>query len=175
MQTGHLAHATLLMVDDNPKNLDLIGEIFKASGCRLLLCKSGERGLALAQQARPDLILLDVMMPGIDGYETCRQLKQNPETRDIPVLFLSALADAVNKVKGFEAGAVDFVSKPFDIAELLARVNTHLELKRAREELQAWNQALLRLQQEKDEFLDRVTHDLKNPLGNILLFSDHMA
>ena len=120
----------ILLVDDDATNLDVLRGTLDGHGYRLLFARSGEDALKVAQRTRPGLILLDVVMPGIDGYETCRRLKDAPETRDAAVIFLSALDDAKDKVRGFEAGAVDFVTKPFQGDEVLARVRTHLSIQR---------------------------------------------
>ncbi|NIN01602.1 MAG: response regulator, partial [candidate division Zixibacteria bacterium] len=113
-------------VDDNTTNLQVLHEILGGRGYRLLIAKNGETALSIAHKAKPSLILLDIMMPGMDGYEVCRRLKADPETQDIPVIFLSALDDTKDKVKGLDLGAVDYVSKPFQAEEVIALVNTHL-------------------------------------------------
>jgi eukaryotic-like serine/threonine-protein kinase len=120
----------ILLVDDDATNLDVLRQTLEGHGYRLFFARSGEDAIKIARRAHPGLILLDVVMSGIDGYETCRLLKQDPETRDAAVIFLSALDDAKDKVRGFEAGAVDFVTKPFQGDEVLARVHTHLSIQR---------------------------------------------
>ena len=120
----------ILLVDDDATNLDVLRKTLEGHDYRLFFARSGEDALKVARRAHPGLILLDVVMSGIDGYETCRLLKNDPETRDAAVIFLSALDDAKDKVRGFEAGAVDFVTKPFQGDEVLARVNTHLSIQR---------------------------------------------
>lgn len=127
---------TLLVVDDVPANLAMLTDAASAAGFRVLLAEDGERALRLAEKAQPDLILLDVLMPGLDGLETCRRLKTNPVTREIPVIFVTALGETVDKVAGLEAGGVDYVTKPLQPAEVLARVRVHLELRRLRAELE---------------------------------------
>ena len=122
--------ATVLIVDDQPLNIDLLEQELAAAGYRTVAERGGEAALARATSALPDLILLDVMMPGIDGYETCRRLKANEATRSIPVIFLTALKETFEKVRAFELGAVDYVTKPFESEELLARVGTHVALRR---------------------------------------------
>lgn len=122
--------ATVLVVDDEPFNVDLLQQELEAAGYRTLAAASGERAIALAEQRLPDLILLDVMMGGIDGYETCRRLKASDATRPIPVIFLTALKELFEKVRAFGVGAVDYVTKPFETEELLARVGTHVALRR---------------------------------------------
>ena len=123
-----IENSTVLLVDDNPMNLRLLADLFSDFGFTLLLAMTGEKALETVAKRRPDLILLDILMPGIDGFETCRRLKENDDTKSIPVIFLSALADVVDKVKGFELGAVDYVTKPFQRQEVLARVTTHLRI-----------------------------------------------
>jgi DNA-binding response OmpR family regulator/TolB-like protein/Tfp pilus assembly protein PilF len=120
----------ILLVDDDPTNLDVLRETLGGQGYRLYVARTGEDALKIARRAQPLLILLDVVMPGIDGYETCRLLKESPETHDAAVIFLSALTDAKDKVRGFEAGAVDFITKPVVGEEVLARVKTHLAIQR---------------------------------------------
>jgi DNA-binding NarL/FixJ family response regulator len=119
---------TILLIDDTINNLRVAVDLLRTYGYRILTASNGEDGLARALLARPDLILLDIRMPGIDGLETCRRLKANPETASTPVIFMTALTDTDDKVRGFEVGGVDYVTKPFDAGELLARVRTHLEL-----------------------------------------------
>lgn len=128
--------STLLIVDDLPANLAMLIDAASAEGFRVLLAENGERALKLAPKAQPDLILLDVNMPGIDGLETCRRLKADTATREIPVIFVTALDDVLDKVAGLEAGGVDYVTKPLQPVEVLARVRVHLELRRLRRELQ---------------------------------------
>ncbi|MGE5338800.1 MAG: sigma-54-dependent transcriptional regulator [Gemmatimonadota bacterium] len=122
--------ATILIVDDEPLNVDLLTQELEAAGYCTLAAASGDQALALAESRVPDLILLDVMMDGIDGYETCRRLKANGVTRAIPVIFLTALKETFEKVRAFGVGAVDYVTKPFEPEELLARVGTHVALRR---------------------------------------------
>jgi len=122
--------ATVLIVDDGPLNVDLLEQELGAAGYRTLAATSGEEALAAAAKSRPDLILLDVMMDGIDGYEVCKRLKASEATRAIPVVFLTALAETFEKVRAFGAGAVDYLTKPFETEELLARVGVHIALRR---------------------------------------------
>lgn len=120
--------AVVLMVDDTPANLSVLYEVLSEVGYTVLVAEDGESALERAAYAQPDLILLDVMMPGIDGFETCRRLKEQPVTQEIPIIFMSALSDTVDKVKGLRLGAVDYVTKPFQHEEVLARVHAHLTL-----------------------------------------------
>jgi DNA-binding response OmpR family regulator len=120
----------ILLVDDDATNLEVLRQTLGGSNYRLFVARNGEDAVKVARRARPLVILLDVVMPGIDGYETCRRLKDGADTRDAAVIFLSALSDAKDKVRGFEAGAVDFITKPFEGKEVIARVNTHLAIQR---------------------------------------------
>jgi len=181
--------ASILIIDDNPNNLRLLTQMLVDRDYKVRAVISGERALAAIQSALPDLILLDIMMPDMDGYEVCDRLKRNPATSDIPVIFISALGDAEGKVKAFQSGGVDYVTKPFQISEVLARVETHLALQRLRTDLQAANRELakrldeldrvnLELQGRNEELAayDRsVSHDLKNPVGYILTSTEWLA
>jgi sigma-B regulation protein RsbU (phosphoserine phosphatase) len=126
----------ILLVDDNPTNLQVLFQTLEGRGCNLLIAKNGETALAVAKKALPELILLDIMMPDLDGYEVCRRLKEDETTSEIPVIFLSALDETKDKVKGFHLGAVDYISKPFQADEVIARVNTHLTIHRLKREVQ---------------------------------------
>lgn len=121
---------TVLLVDDVPANLDVLLEHLQGDGVRLLAATSGREALSLAQKRPPDLILLDVMMPGMDGYEVLKRLKEHTATRDVPVIFVTAMSDSVDEARGLALGAVDYIAKPFVVPVLKARVNNHLELKR---------------------------------------------
>jgi DNA-binding NarL/FixJ family response regulator len=128
---------TVLIIDDHPGNLGVAVGHLEGHACEVLTARDGETGVRRARATRPSLILLDVEMPGIDGYETCRRLKASEETRDIPVIFMTVRDGAEDKIRGFEVGAVDYVTKPFEAAELVARVRTHLELRALRLDLEA--------------------------------------
>jgi Response regulators consisting of a CheY-like receiver domain and a winged-helix DNA-binding domain len=127
----------ILIVDDQEDNLKVLSETLQEHGYYPLQAKSGERGLQIAAKARPDLILLDVMMPGMDGFETIAALKSEGATADIPVIFISALGQIEDKVRGFQSGAVDYVTKPFQKEEVLARVGTHVKLRQAQAAVEA--------------------------------------
>jgi sigma-B regulation protein RsbU (phosphoserine phosphatase) len=126
----------ILLVDDNPTNLQVLFQTLEGRDYNLLVAKNGEMALSIARKALPNLILLDIMMPGINGYEVCRQLKADPTTQEIPVIFLSALGDTKDKVQGLDLGAVDYVTKPFQPEEVIARVNTHLTVFRLKRKVQ---------------------------------------
>jgi DNA-binding response OmpR family regulator/DNA-binding CsgD family transcriptional regulator len=136
------ASPTVLLVDDTPANLGVVLDLLGASGLRVLLAESGARALELAASQPVDLILLDVMMPGLDGFATLARLRAQPATAEIPVLFLTAVDSPTEKVRALENGAVDFISKPLHPPEVLARVRTHLELRAARRALQKQNERL---------------------------------
>lgn len=127
---------SLLIIDDNITNLKLVVEHLKAYSYEILTASKGETGLERAQLAQPDLILLDIKMPGIDGVEVCRRLKANPQTTNIPVIFMTASGQTEDKVRALEAGAVDYLTKPIDAAELVARVRTHLALRELQTDLE---------------------------------------
>lgn len=171
--------ATILAVDDNPTNLEVLSDYLTEFGLTVLLKQDGEKALELIQRKLPDLILLDILMPGLDGFETCQRLKQNPETRDIPVIFMSALTDTVDKIKGFELGAVDYITKPFQYEEVLARVKAHLTIQRLQQDLQRKNQELQTLLDYERKILEDVRlnvslalpHELRTPLSTIIGFA----
>ncbi len=127
---------SILIVDDNPDNLRLLAGFLSADGYQIRAASNGRQALDAVAKKLPDLILLDLMMPKIDGYEVCRRLKADTNTRSIPILFISALDETMDKVKAFEVGGVDYIVKPFQPAEVLARVKTHISLKAANEKLE---------------------------------------
>ncbi|MGD8725940.1 MAG: response regulator [Desulfobacterales bacterium] len=153
MTRENSAAETILLVDDNPTNLQLLFDTLDGRGYKLLIAKDGKAALSIAGKARPNLILLDIMMPQIDGYEVCRRLKADPTTAEIPVIFLSALTDTKDKVQGLDLGAVDYVTKPFQPDEVIARVNTHLTVYRLKKALDQKNEEL---QEANDRLEERV-------------------
>jgi phosphoserine phosphatase RsbU/P len=154
---------TILIIDDNDINRQVLTGILRREGYELLQASDGEHALVLAHSARPDLALLDIMMPGMDGYEVCRRLKADPETVDMPVIFLSALAETANKVRGLDLGAVDYITKPFDQAEVLARVRSHLKIRGLTQQLLTANRALLEKQRDIEVDL-RAAGDIQRSL-----------
>lgn len=146
---------TVLVVDDNPANLRVVVSHLQAYGLEAITARDGEAGLERARRGRPSLILLDIEMPGIDGYETCRRLKSDAATVEVPVVFMTVRAETEDKVRGFDLGAVDYLTKPIDARELLARVRTHLELQGLRARLAAQNEALEERIAERTRALER--------------------
>ena len=143
----------ILVIDDSDDSRELIGRFLVRAGYEVMAAVDGQDGLAKALAADPDLILLDIMMPGMDGYEVCNTLKKEAETRDIPVIFLSALGESRDKIRGLEIGGADYITKPFDRGEALARVRTHLKISRLTKEVMAANRELVEKQERLDEDL----------------------
>jgi len=169
----------ILIVDDTAANLKLLSKMLTDSGYRVRAARSGAHALAAVQAAPPDLILLDIVMPEMDGYEVCRHLKEDERTRDIPVLFISALGEVKDKVKAFTAGGVDYVTKPFQAEEVLARVRTHLALRNLTRQLQEANAELAQRVEELEErnaeldaFAHTVAHNIRGPLSILVGYSE---
>lgn len=137
--------ASILIVDDVEDNIEILGDLLTFDGYNVQTARSGESALKLVQESRPDLILLDILMPGMDGFEVCKRLKSDAKTSDIPVVFVSSMTDIESKVKGFKSGGVDYINKPFQHAEILVRINTHITMLRLRKDLEIRNAELERL------------------------------
>lgn len=152
--------ATILIVDDQPKNLQVVGSLLAPLGFKLAFANDGIQAIQSATEIKPDLILLDIMMPEINGYAVARKLKEHSETAHIPIIFLSAKNESEDIVEGFKAGGVDYVSKPFKAEELIARVNTHIKIQQLNDQLRLANE-------QKSELMSIAAHDLKNPLAAI--------
>jgi two-component system, sensor histidine kinase and response regulator len=175
------AETVILIADDVQDNLNVVKALLSYKGFQVDTAKNGNQVLQQAAKRVPDLILLDIQMPEMDGIEACRSLKEQPQFRDVPVIFLTAKAESYDIVAGFKQGAVDYITKPFNIMELLARVQIHLELKRSRDVLAEKNRylevmstGLTRLNHEKNEFMGIAAHDLKNPLTTIKGLADFL-
>lgn len=177
---------TVLVVDDTPLMLDILSKHLTKAKYEVLTAEDGKTALHTAEKAQPDVILLDIMMPEMNGYVTCQRLKENPLTKDIPVIFTTALTEIRDKLKAFEVGAVDYVTKPLDGREVIARVTTHLTIRNLQKKLQAeiierekaeeaLRQYAAELQtrnEELDAFAHSVAHNLKNPLGALTGIAD---
>jgi diguanylate cyclase (GGDEF)-like protein len=142
MRINYIQNATVLVIDDNPTNLAVLCDYLNNMGAEVLVKKDGESGIEIAIKKQPDIIILDILMPHIDGYETCRRLKLESTTHAIPVIFASALVETVDKLKGFEVGGVDYITKPFQVEEVLARIEVHLSIIRLQQQLQLANESL---------------------------------
>jgi light-regulated signal transduction histidine kinase (bacteriophytochrome) len=158
----------ILIVDDTPDNLRLLSAILTKKKYDVRKSLNSKQAISSIKAHAPDLILLDIKMPEIDGYETCMALKQDPETCMIPVIFISALDDAVDKVKAFSVGGADYVSKPFQEAEVLARIEHQIHLRDLQCQLETQNQKLIQSNQELENFAHIVSHDLQQPLQSIM-------
>jgi two-component system, sensor histidine kinase and response regulator len=171
----------VLVVDDTASNLGIVVDFLEAAGLQVSIARDGEEGLSRAALVRPDLILLDVMMPGLDGFEVCRRLKAQPQTWDIPVIFMTSLSRTDDKHLGFQVGAVDYVTKPLQMEELLARVKTHVKFRRLQQVLQERNarlhdeverrqvaqEALVEMINSVRNSSNAIAHDLRTPLSEL--------
>ncbi|MCB1189103.1 MAG: hybrid sensor histidine kinase/response regulator [Leptospiraceae bacterium] len=158
MSLRNFPNSSVLIVDDTPKNLHLVSTILKDRVSQVYIAHNGEKALKVIEKVIPDLILLDIMMPNMDGFEVCRRLKISHKTKDIPIIFLTAKTEIEDVIKGFDLGAVDYITKPFNQQELLARVYTHLELRQ--------------LMMKQKELLHILCHDLNAPFASILSMLD---
>jgi signal transduction histidine kinase len=160
--------ASILVVDDTLPNLELLSSMLKAHGYRVRPVPSGELALQAAQSSPPDLILLDIHMPEMNGYEVCERLKADEKLQDIPVLFISGLSETTDKVEAFRVGGADYITKPFQFEEVEARVATHLELRRQRWQLRESYEQLQKLESLRDDLTLMIVHDLRTPLTSIV-------
>jgi signal transduction histidine kinase len=181
-KTGLNSKKLILIVDDVPENLQVLAGYLSEMDFEVMPASNGPRALALIHNRPPDLILLDISMPEMDGLEVCRRIKTDSQVAHIPVIFLTARTESTDIVEGFEAGAVDYITKPFKAAELKARVQTQLEVKASRDLLQSLNQQLLRLNdhlkainEDKNRFLGIVSHDIRGAFANVVSVTNLLA
>lgn len=153
---------TILIVDDQPVNLGVLYDALQSAGYSVRVANSGEAALESVRRAPPDMIVLDVLMPGLDGFETCRRLKASPAMRDVPVIFMTALTEPMDEIAGLQLGAVDYITKPIQVEIVLARIKTHLTLRQLQQTLQRQNAEL-------DAYARMVAHDLKSPLTTVMI------
>jgi len=163
---------TILIVDDIPENLYILNKILIDNGYTVRPARNGESALKFIQTNLPDIILLDIKMPEIDGFEVCSRLKKDKRTSDIPVIFISALNDINEKIKGFKAGAVDYITKPFDSDELLARVRSQMICQNLKKRLKEQNKELLEITRQREDVNHVTHHDLKGLLSPIISSPD---
>ena len=177
------ARASIMIVDDEPENLNVLGEMLRQEGWRVRAFPSGEMALASARDEPPDLVLLDIRMPGMDGYTVCSHFKAAEHLRRIPIIFLSAFSELSDKVRAFDVGGVDYVTKPFAVIEVLARTHTHLGLHRhqvhleelVRQRVQELAEAHRRLRiwdDAKNQWLNVLTHEMRTPLNGVFGITD---
>jgi two-component system, sensor histidine kinase and response regulator len=162
----------ILIVDDDPRNLQVLGSVLVKNGYKTSAAQSGAQALDYVRKKVPDLILLDVMMPEMDGFDVCKRLKADPVLNEVPVLFITALTETSDKLKAFTSGGADYITKPFIEEEVLARIQYQLENRRLISEIKSANRTLQDLDQLKNKFLGIAAHDLRNPLTSIIGFSD---
>ena len=155
--------ATILIIEDNPLTVYILIEYLEKLQLKVSVARNGEEAIRQVETLRPDLILADVMMPGIDGFETCRRLKSNSKTKDIPVMFMTALSNTADRIKGFEAGGVDYITKPFDFKEVAARINTRLTIQKLQRRLKSRDSLIM--------FGEQVTHSEEK--ATILIVEDN--
>ena len=166
---------TVLIVDDNSNNLKIIAITLRELNYRLVIATNGQSAIEMVDKTRPDLVLLDIMMPGMDGYETCEIIKSKKENENLPIIFLTALNEKANIIKGFEVGGVDYITKPFNKEELISRVETHLELKFTQDALKKNTKYLSDLNSLKDKMFSVIGHDLRSPLGSVKMTLEFLS
>jgi len=162
-------NSLILLVDDIPENIQVLGKILKNRGYSFAIATKGEAVFTLLekQSPLPDLILLDIMLPDIDGFEICKRLKADERTRKIPVIFLTAKTELTDKIKGFEVGAVDYITKPFEPVEVIARVQTHIRLKKSNDIIRRYSEDLEKAVATRDKLFSIIGHDLRGPIASV--------
>lgn len=168
----NIKDSNILIVDDNPSNLAMLFNYLTRRGYKVLVADSGKTALTMANEVEPDLILLDVIMPEMDGYTVCSEIKNNPKIKDVPVIFLSAVSSSEDKIKAFKSGGVDYITKPFNYEELAARVSAQLTIKHQKAKLEQFNKDLAVVNARKDRLFSIISHDIRSPLSTILGYSE---
>lgn len=165
----------VLIVDDNPNNIRVFATVIDECGYSSGFAMNGKQALAFLEENIPSLILLDIMMPDMNGYDVCKKIKENPSLKDIPIIFLTAKSEHDDIIKGFEVGAVDYVTKPFNRMELKMRIKTHIELQQNKRKLVELNKNLEKANLTKDKFFSIIAHDLRSPIGTISQYIDFIS
>jgi len=166
---------SILVVDDNKENLKVVSNFLKTEGYQIALSLDADDALNILKENKIDLILLDVMMPGTDGFTFCRQLKKNDQLKDIPVVFLTAKTETSDLVEGFGVGGVDYITKPFQKEELIARVNNHVALAHAKNQVIKQAEEIQKINRTKDRLYSVIAHDIKSPFANISMLISSLA
>jgi two-component system sensor histidine kinase/response regulator len=167
MSIPEINKSTILIVDDNVDNLKVLGMILQQNGYDIAVAKNGNSALELVKNIKIDLILLDIMMPGMDGFELCRQIKSINFIKDIPVIFLTAKTESEDVINAFKIGAVDYITKPFQKDELLARIHTHIELEKSKNIIREQSEELKKTIEQRDKIYSIIAHDLRSPVISI--------
>ncbi|MDR4989231.1 MAG: hybrid sensor histidine kinase/response regulator [Bacteroidales bacterium] len=175
MDTPDKQHFSVLVVDDNKENLKVVSNFLKAEGYQIALSLNADDAWNVLLENRIDLILLDVMMPGTDGFTLCKKIKQNDLLKEIPVIFLTAKTETSDLVEGFSAGGVDYITKPFQKEELIARVNNHIALANAKQQIIEQSDQIRRINRTKDRLYSVIAHDIKSPFANISMLISTLA
>ncbi len=175
MKSPDRSQFSLLVVDDNKENLKVVSNFLKKEGYQIALALNAEDAMNILKQNEIDLILLDVMMPGTDGFTLCKKLKKDPSLADIPVIFLTAKTETNDLVEGFDAGGVDYITKPFKKEELIVRVNNHIDLSYAKKKIIEQAEQIERINRTKDRLYSVIAHDIKSPFSNISMLISTLA
>jgi len=179
MNNQEIKKPSILIVDDNFINLNMLLEFLNQEGFKTLIAQDGETAIRRAEIGRPDLILLDIMMTGMDGFQTCKKLKTIDTTRDIPIIFLTALTDTVNQMKGFEVGGVDYITKPFDPKQVLSCIKKQIKIKEQKDELSELTPSISEDIDARDKFLSIIVHKMSKAFNKLhdlsLLFADAIS
>ncbi len=168
MNIEHVKPAKILVVDDNPVSLGVLFDYLNLYEFTVFVAQNAEGAFQIVEQEQPDIILLDVMMPGMNGFEVCQTLKAQEHTRNIPIIFMTGLSETVDKLKGFDVGGADYITKPISHEEVLARIVSQLTIRKLQHQLQEQNQELSALNASKDQFFSIISHDLRSPFHTLL-------